>query len=55
MGNDYKIRVDFSLDDWTWLCHLLNDTFKRMADDECCKHDVEEVLAVIQAGEAVAD
>lgn len=56
MGTDYKIRVDFSLDDWTWLCHMLNDTLKKLElIDDCgdCLTDVEEVLAVIKAGAAV--
>lgn len=58
MGLDYYMRVDFTIDDWTWLCHTLRDTQKRLletcGDCEECVIDVTEVLAVIEAGEAVA-
>lgn len=53
MGTDYKIRVDFTLDDWTWLCNLLSEAAKQKAHCEYCQEDLEEVLGVIEAGEAV--
>lgn len=56
MGTDYKMRVDFTLDDWTWLCHTLKDAQKRLlevCDCKDCVVDVTEVLSVIEAGEAV--
>jgi hypothetical protein len=54
MGEEYRIRVDFTLDDWTWLCHMLNGAL-HIGVDKCCQQDLEEVLAVIEAGEAVAN
>lgn len=53
MGTDYLMRVDFTLDDWTWLCHLLNNASKLPTHCSDCKDDLIEVLTVIQAGEAV--
>lgn len=55
MGTDYKMRVDFTLDDWTWLCHLLNDSVKKGAHCEECQEDLEDVLSIVQAGVAVHD
>lgn len=56
MGLDYFIRVDFTLDDWTWLCHTLKETQKRLektCDCDECLVDIREVLQVIEAGEAI--
>lgn len=57
MGTDYMMRVDFTLDDWTWLCHTLQDTKKRLkttcGDCEECVIDVTEVLGVIESADAV--
>lgn len=53
MGTDYVMRVDFTLDDWTWLCHLLKEATKKKNHCEECALDLFEVLGVIEAGEAV--
>jgi hypothetical protein len=55
MGTDYKMRVDFTIDDWTWLCHLLSEALHKKQHCEDCREDLEEVLSVIEAGEAVHD
>ena len=51
MGTDYLIRVDFTLDDWTWLCHTLRDASHLGAG--CCQADIDEVLGVIEQGQAI--
>lgn len=56
MGTDHKIRVDFTLDDWTWLCHTLKDAQQKLIKEDCedCALDITEVLQVIESGEAIA-
>lgn len=54
MGTDHKIRVDFTLDDWTWLCHLLSEALHKEFHCDECREDLTDVLSVIEAGEAIA-
>lgn len=53
MGTAYKMRVDFTIDDWTWLCHLLNDALHKKQHCEDCKEDLRDVLGVIEQADAI--
>lgn len=53
MGTDYVMRVDFTIDDWTWLCHILRDVLNQPSHCPECENDISEVLGVIEAADAV--